>query len=215
MTMTIERTKKVGVERVIRVLHVSDVHCATGNLVRVLESEDYDLVLATGDFECVDSAEALTRAKADVYAITGNMDNAGVYRKLKSLGILLDGRITFFEDITIGGLGGLDFKGSMEKFKKELSDFETLNVLMTHHPPAGILDEPRPGLHIGLPEVKDIVERLKPRLHIFGHVHEMPGHVVKGSTVHVNAGPLEKGYYAIISYSGDITVYKRRLSPPH
>lgn len=206
MSVLVERVSGVELGRVLRILHVSDVHCATDKLVRVLRGEEYDLVIASGDFECVDTAEALANAGSDVFAITGNMDNPAVYRKLSSMGVLLDGRIAVFDVLYIAGVGGLDFKGSVAKLKRELGEIKArISILVTHHPPKGILDEPREGLHIGLNEVLNLVERLKPRLHLFGHVHERPGYVAKGGTLHVNAGPLVNGYYAIIE-TRDMTV---------
>lgn len=212
MSILVERTKRVEVERHLRVLHVSDVHCATDNLVKVLRGEDYDLVIASGDFECVDTAEALANASSEVYAVTGNMDNAAVYRKLGNMGVLIDGRVAVYEDLYIAGVGGLDFKGSLSKLQRELRDLDArIAILVTHHPPKGILDEPRAGLHIGLQEVLELVERLKPRLHLFGHVHEKPGYVTRENIVHVNAGPLKRGYYAMINISAGITVQIKQI----
>jgi Icc-related predicted phosphoesterase len=207
----VERVSGVEFGRPLRVLHVSDVHCATDKLVRVLRDEEYDVVIASGDFECVDTAEALANASSDVFAVTGNMDNAAVYRKLSSMGVLLDGRVAVFEELYIAGVGGLDFKGSLARLQRELGELKArVAILVTHHPPRGILDEPREGLHIGLSEISNLVERLRPRLHLFGHVHERPGYLAKGETLYVNAGPLKRGYYALIETQG-MTVKIKQL----
>jgi Icc-related predicted phosphoesterase len=207
----VERVSGVEFRRPLRVLHVSDVHCATDKLVRVLRDEEYDVVIASGDFECVDTAEALANASSDVFAVTGNMDNAAVYRKLSSMGVLLDGRVAVFEELYVAGVGGLDFKGSLARLQRELGELKArVAILVTHHPPRGILDEPREGLHIGLSEISNLVERLRPRLHLFGHVHERPGYLAKGETLYVNAGPLKRGYYALIETQG-MTVRIKQL----
>jgi len=212
LSILVERARRVEVGRSLKILHVSDVHCATENLVRVLRVEDYDVVIASGDFECVDTAEALANAGSEVYAVTGNMDNPAVYRKLANMGVLVDGRVAVYEDLYIAGVGGLDFKGSLSKLQRELRELEArISILVTHHPPKGILDEPQPGLHIGLQEVAELAERLKPRLHLFGHVHEKPGHLGRGDTVYVNAGPLKKGYYAVINMSAGVVVQLKQL----
>ncbi|MFN3804828.1 MAG: metallophosphoesterase family protein [Pyrobaculum sp.] len=193
----------------VRILHISDVHCDSKRLAKVLNSERYDLVLATGDFECIETVDILAGVKA--FAVTGNMDDIEVRRGLEKLGISLDGRVTAFGDITIGGLGGLDPVDDVERLKETLGSFGKLDVLISHHPPVGVLDEPQPGLHIGLREVRELVEGVRPRLHLFGHVHETPGHVVRGGTIHVNAGPLKRGYYALVHYSKDIIVQIKKL----
>jgi Icc-related predicted phosphoesterase len=211
LSVLVERVTGVEFRRPLRVLHVSDVHCATDKLVRVLRSEEYDVVIASGDFECVDTAEALANASSDVFAVTGNMDNAAVYRKLSSMGVLLDGRVAVFEELYIAGVGGLDFKGSLARLQRELGELKArVAILVTHHPPRGVLDEPREGLHIGLSEISNLVERLRPRLHLFGHVHERPGYLAKGETLYVNAGPLKRGYYALIETQG-MTVKIKQL----
>ena len=75
------------------ILHVSDIHCDTRRLREVLERERYDLVFATGDIECVDTARALKLSAGEVAAITGNMDGPHIYRELESNHFSVDGRI--------------------------------------------------------------------------------------------------------------------------
>lgn len=60
------------------------------------------------------------------------------------------------------------------------------DVLITHTPPYGILDGTHHGLLVGCEELATRVEELKPKLHLFGHIHEAYG-VVKGEgTVYAN-----------------------------
>jgi len=65
------------------------------------------------------------------------------------------------------------------------------DVLVTHSPPYGILDTaPGSGLHSGCRELFDAVMRVKPRLHVFGHVHGAYGIFQTDDTVFVNAALL-------------------------
>lgn len=48
-------------------------------------------------------------------------------------------------------------------------------VLITHSPPLGILDVNSRGEHIGCPLLLEAVKKLKPNIHMFGHVHEHNG----------------------------------------
>lgn len=46
------------------------------------------------------------------------------------------------------------------------------DVLITHGPPYGIRDSaPGSNFHSGCPELLETVMRLRPRLHVFGHIH--------------------------------------------
>lgn len=47
---------------------------------------------------------------------------------------------------------------------------ENTDILVTHGPPRGILDKAR-GEHLGCPYLWDRVVQLKPKLHVFGHIH--------------------------------------------
>ena len=64
-------------------------------------------------------------------------------------------------------------------------DHDAIDVMVTHGPPGGILDlnwKPRleiPGEHCGCDHLRRAVERCKPRLHCFGHIHEAWGAVRK------------------------------------
>lgn len=63
-------------------------------------------------------------------------------------------------------------RGEKMKEKWDLIPSDT-DVLITHGPPHGILDKNYEGQPCGCEELlKAVQERVKPRLHIFGHIHE-------------------------------------------
>jgi Icc-related predicted phosphoesterase len=64
---------------------------------------------------------------------------------------------------------------------------EGTDVLITHGPPRGILDRTVTLDDVGCLELRRAVERIAPRLHIFGHIHEGYGQTVVGETTFVNA----------------------------
>lgn len=187
------------------ILHVSDVHCATGMLRRVLGSVSFDMVAATGDYECMDTAEALLSAPAPVAAVTGNMDNPAIYRRLSEAGVLLDGSSRVIMGVRLAGVGGLDPAGSMQR----LSGLDGSDILLSHHPPRGVLDLSILGVHIGLDELVGLASRLGARVHLFGHVHESPGFRVEGGRLHVNPGPLLHGRYALVDYRRGVATLGR------
>lgn len=68
---------------------------------------------------------------------------------------------------------------------------DDIDVLITHGPPYGAVDcAPGANFHSGDPELLKVVQRVQPKLHIFGHIH--PGHGVRSTelTVFVNAALL-------------------------
>jgi len=49
---------------------------------------------------------------------------------------------------------------------------EGIDILVTHGPPFGVLDVNKKGEHCGCVDLLDAVRRIKPRYHLFGHIHE-------------------------------------------
>lgn len=88
----------------------------------------------------------------------------------------------------------------LDRVFRELEDHRV--ILVTHDPPYGILDqvvqeyrqyavgtygEKAKDGHIGSVGLRKIVDKYKPMLHVFGHIHECKG-VFVGQTVFVNTG---------------------------
>ena len=76
---------------------------------------------------------------------------------------------------------------------------EDTNILVTHGPPKGIMDEVKNHFHpipeeVGCPHLFNAVKNIKPQLHVFGHIHEQNGVIVKGSTTFCNASMLNDRY---------------------
>lgn len=71
-----------------------------------------------------------------------------------------------------------------------------VDVLITHGPPFGILDLTAGGEQVGCEELRAAVERLRPRLHIFGHIHEAAGTLERDGTTFVNACSCDLRYRA-------------------
>ena len=95
-------------------------------------------------------------------------------------------------------------RGSPIKAHWDLIPDDT-DILITHGPPLGILDKVqysskafREG-HAGCADLRDAVERIQPRLHVFGHVHEGYGEMLLKCTPRdircVNASIMNAWYY--------------------
>ena len=66
-----------------------------------------------------------------------------------------------------------------------------VDVLVTHGPPAGYGDKCADGERVGCADLLRHLERVKPRLHLFGHIHEDRGEWQVGPTRVVNVTTAE------------------------
>lgn len=83
-----------------------------------------------------------------------------------------------------------------------------LDVLVTHGPPAGILDQTYRGPRVGCEALREALTRIRPRLHLFGHIHEDYGTVRGDETLSVNACNCDLRYRpvnpaVVIDWDGD------------
>jgi Icc-related predicted phosphoesterase len=64
---------------------------------------------------------------------------------------------------------------------------DRVDVLITHGPPHGVLDWTNRKEHAGSATLFDRVMKVKPRLHVFGHIHEAAGRAEHDGITFVNA----------------------------
>ena len=143
--------------------------------------------------------------------IAGNHDFALLGPVGKEL--LWDYGITYLEDSQWVSPSGIVFYGSpwtpkfrnwaFMKKREELAEVwsripEDTDVLLTHGGPYGILDEaPREGgtfEHVGCEALLERVARVRPRLHIFGHIHNSYGAEEGYYTMYANVATCNEAY---------------------
>ena len=71
---------------------------------------------------------------------------------------------------------------------------EGLDILITHGPVHGILDDTIQGLRVGCEELYKKVMEVKPKYHICGHIHYAYGTTKKDDTTFINASNLGERY---------------------
>ncbi|MCM4158335.1 metallophosphoesterase [Antarcticibacterium flavum] len=76
---------------------------------------------------------------------------------------------------------------------------EDVELLITHTPPYGILDQLDNKKHLGCEQLTSRLKEVKPSYHIFGHIHHEYGIVKIKETVFVNAALLDDRYRLINS----------------
>jgi Icc-related predicted phosphoesterase len=64
---------------------------------------------------------------------------------------------------------------------------DSVDILVTHGPPAGILDRTSRGERVGDEALRRRADEVSPKLHAFGHVHESSGREDSGDTTFINA----------------------------
>jgi len=116
------------------------------------------------------------------------LDNAIV---LINEGTEIDGLRIWGSPVTplYGGAFGLRSAKDRRRLYAQIP--QDIDVLVSHGPPFGILDTaPISGLHEGCRELLDAVMRVRPKLHVFGHIHTAYGIFRTEHTTFVNASRL-------------------------
>jgi len=71
------------------------------------------------------------------------------------------------------------------------------DVLITHTPPYGILDENDLHESVGCVDLLNKVYAVKPKVHVFGHIHESHGLEKRGDITFVNASSCDEMYKCV------------------
>jgi Icc-related predicted phosphoesterase len=73
---------------------------------------------------------------------------------------------------------------------------EDTEILITHGPPFGHLDtvKSNPTFNIGCELLRERVDVVKPKIHVFGHIHTGYGYKFDGNTHFFNAAVLDENY---------------------
>ena len=72
---------------------------------------------------------------------------------------------------------------------------EDTDILITHGPPFGYLDIPGgQSIRVGCEMLRYRVDEIKPKIHVFGHIHGSSGYYFNGQTHFINASILNEQY---------------------
>lgn len=191
----------------MKILAFSDLHLVE-DLARdlVAVSHEADLVIGAGDFcnmrqGLARAMEMLAGLAAPTVMVPGNAESA---EELHGCALpfmtVLHGAAAEIEGVKIFGLGGgipetpfgdWSFDLSDAAAARELAKAEGVDILVTHSPPKGAGDRTSAGLSIGSSSIHAAIERVQPKLALFGHVHDCWGFRGSiGATQCANLGPL-------------------------
>ncbi|MER3471117.1 MAG: metallophosphoesterase [Chitinophagaceae bacterium] len=195
---------------------ISDTHCRHHQI----KLPKGDVLLHAGDIshrgrkdEVIDFLKWFTKQKFEYKIfIAGNHDFLFEGIKAKELAQLIPEGVTYlFENaITINGitLWGSPYTPWFYNWAFNLPRGKLLakhwakmpaetDVLLTHGPPYSILDAVHNERHIGCVDLLKRVEVVKPKVHVFGHVHEGFGKKENNGTKFINVSQMNEEYILV------------------
>ena len=187
----------------MKILHLSDTHNKHRDLGQMSETDvlvhSGDFTMAGSDMEALDFLEWFCDLsyKHKIF-IAGNHDDCMIDASLEGLpdnvhylhdsGITIDG-VSFYGVPMLAKF----MNGEMETMECYDRIPDKVDVLITHRPPLGILDG-MGGIRFGSSMLLEVVDRVKPRLHLFGHIHSARGMVRLHNTSFYNAAVCDDVY---------------------
>lgn len=201
----------------MKVCIISDTHNKHKRLAKLPEA---DVIIHCGDFTSMGySHEILEFMKwfsqlpyNNKIIIAGNHDwlfetNGIIAREkvpenvnyLEDSEVIIDG-IKFYGTPVSLPFMNWAFNRPEEKLKQHWEAIpDDTDVLITHQPPFGIFDwSVYDNKHTGSPSLYfEVVERIKPKIHCFGHIHSGHGIKVIENTTFVNASNLDEDYMCV------------------
>lgn len=117
----------------------------------------------------------------------------GIHLLLDS-GIVLDG-VSFWGTPWVPNLVNWAFYGPRDQLLNKFSLVPNgVNVLLSHGPPRGMMDNVRLQ-NVGSEEMREMTNEVKPKIHAFGHIHEGTGmRRMEDGRVFINCSSLDERY---------------------
>lgn len=86
------------------------------------------------------------------------------------------------------------FNGGEDQILRYLYKMGYHDIIMSHAPVRGILDEPIPKKHVGIAAFRTYVETFRPKHWFFGHIHECYGTETVDETKFYNVAMCDRNY---------------------
>ena len=190
----------------MRILHLSDTHNQHQQLADLPPA---DIIIHSGDVsmagtgkEIVDFVDWFSALdyKYKIF-IAGNHDDCLDGKKKERIQKFLPENCFYLCDsgITIENLKfwGIPFFFSgddLERYSQFVAQIPIdIDVLITHRPPLGILDTAN-SITFGCPDMLQVVMKICPRYHLFGHIHDAYGIQKSKNTTFINAALMDEKY---------------------
>ncbi|OYT29160.1 hypothetical protein B6U98_03055 [Thermoplasmatales archaeon ex4572_165] len=200
----------------MKIFAVADIHGAqyrVNEIRNVIEKHNPDIICVCGDITQFGPGEVATllldQLPGKVIVVPGNIDTSDVIDGIKKSHADNVQQNRFeFKGVSFLGLNGVSDNETFSFYSNPVNRavFKHIDVLMTHVPPYGFQDNIFLGKHGGSKILYEIMQEIKPRLVLCGHIHENPGYAKTKDTVIVNCSMGKRGKGAIVHLEEDISV---------
>lgn len=186
----------------VRIVCLSDIHGEYQNLV----VPPADVLLIAGDLTLHGSRNQLTsfndwlaNLQCTHKLIIGGNHDFGLEtmdgHEIFSNAIYLEDESVIVEGLKVWGSPwtpnfrdmAFNLNGEIERISKWEQIPNDVDIIMTHGPPFGILDQTISGQRVGCLDLFERVNLIQPKIHLFGHIHESRGMDERNNIVFVNA----------------------------
>ena len=153
-----------------------------GNVDAWFAKQRFEIILCVGGNHDFGVEDRIRHGEPVFQHAVWLLDEAVVHRGLK-----------FYGSPWLPHLQGWAFYQSSDGLRKKWSMIpDDTDVLITHTPPFGILDQPRSrNVNCGCAHLLERVREVKPQFHLFGHNHASAGMEKDDSTTFVNASVVD------------------------
>jgi Icc-related predicted phosphoesterase len=196
----------------VRIVAISDTHTFENDIT----VPDGDVLIHAGDatingtLDEVEQFAEWLEAQPHRYKIVVAGNHDWLFERSPQVARSFVKDIAFYAQDTLWEINGVTFYGSpwQPRFmdwafnvdrgaaiKQKWDQIPQCDVLITHGPPWGVLDYVRLGNeHLGCEELLEAVRRVRPKVHVFGHIHGGYGEATIAGIKFVNASICDEAY---------------------
>ena len=182
----------------IKIYAISDLHSSKRKFEfasKIIKNENPDLLIICGDISHSSRKERLAHVISwldfePILFVLGNMDGQELNSQISNAKNINLNQVNY-RNYIIYGLGGPNH--SLDSIIDSSKDFfSNVNserlIIISHIPPKNHCDKVYKGEHVGNKRLKNLIQKIQPRLLLCGHIHEDRGISHLNNTIIINVG---------------------------